>query len=279
MLLILAEQQQPPWEEFLYLEMLICLLLEQLYLLLPLNQQRHLEQLPLALQAAVPSVQQLRLLLLLLLLPLLLPLLPQKKRRRYQHQNLSVLREAAVVRGAVARSPENSLVGVGEARRKQERTVNRMTAVEKGKAFGSASTLVAQMGILLGMIVSNQSQPALVVASAASAISGSFGDAFSMYISETTAKVEQPLVPAVSVLITKLVIGAVYVALFFSVSNRSVLVPVAILLTLILLYYLSNMAYPDDTAKINTTFLQYTALTTCVVFVTSAFGYMIKRSF
>ena len=154
-----------------------------------------------------------------------------------------------------------------------------MTAVEKGKAFGSASTLVAQMGILLGMIVSNQSQPALVVASAASAISGSFGDAFSMYISETTAKVEQPLIPAVSVLITKLVIGAVYVSLFFSVSNRSVLVPVAILLTLILLYYLSNMAYPDDTAKINTTFLQYTALTTCVVFVTSAFGYMIKRSF
>ena len=107
-----------------------------------------------------------------------------------------------------------------------------MTAVDtaKGKAFGSASTLVAQMGILLGMIVSNQSQPALVVASAASAISGSFGDAFSMYISETTAKAESPLVPAVSVLITKLVIGAVYIGLFFSVSNRSVLIPVAILL-------------------------------------------------
>lgn len=156
-----------------------------------------------------------------------------------------------------------------------------MTAVDtaKGKAFGSASTLVAQMGILLGMIVSNQSQPALVVASAASAISGSFGDAFSMYISETTAKAESPLVPAVSVLITKLVIGAVYVGLFFSVSNRSMLIPVAILLTLVLLYYLSMLAYPEDNAKINTTFLQYTALTTCVVTITSAFGYMIKKSF
>ena len=166
-------------------------------------------------------------------------------------------------------------------RRKQERIVSRirMTAVEKGKAFGSASTLVAQMGILLGMVVSNQSQPALVVASAASAISGSFGDAFSMYISETTAKTQEPLVPAVSVLITKLVIGAVYVGLFFSVSNRSVLIPVATFLTLVLLYYLSMLAYPDDNAKINTTFLQYTALTTCVVTITSAFGFMIKKSF
>jgi len=153
-----------------------------------------------------------------------------------------------------------------------------MTAVEKGKAFGSASTLVAQMGILLGMVVSNQSQPALIVASAASAISGSFGDAFSMYISETTAKTQEPLVPAVSVLITKLVIGAVYVGLFFSVSNRPILIPLATLLTLVLLYYLSIMAYPADNSKINTTFLQYTALTTCVVFVTSAFGYMIRHS-
>ena len=170
-------------------------------------------------------------------------------------------------------------MAVGETKRKQERPVNRMTAVEKGKAFGSASTLVAQMGILLGMVVSNQSQPALVVASAASAISGSFGDAFSMYISETTAKADSPLIPAVSVLITKLVIGAVYVGLFFSVSKKSVLVPVAIFLTLVLLYYLSIMAYPDDNAKINRTFLQYTALTSCVVFVTSAFGFMIKNSF
>jgi len=154
-----------------------------------------------------------------------------------------------------------------------------MTSVEKGKAFGSASTLVAQMGILLGMIVSNQSQSALVVASAASAISGSFGDAFSMYISETTAKADSPVIPAVSVLITKLVIGAVYVTLFFSVSKRSVLIPLATSLTLILLYYLSIMAYPDDTTKINTTFIQYTVLTTCVVFVTSSFGYFIKNSF
>ena len=151
--------------------------------------------------------------------------------------------------------------------------------ISQGKAFGSASTLVAQMGILLGMLASNQPQSALVVASAASAISGSFGDAFSIYLSESAGKRDEPIVAAISVLITKLVIGAVYVALFFSVSNRSVLIPVAILLTLVLLYYLSMLAYPEDNAKINTTFLQYTALTTCVVFVTSAFGFMIKKSF
>ena len=151
--------------------------------------------------------------------------------------------------------------------------------ISQGKAFGSASTLVAQMGILLGMLASNQPQSALVVASAASAISGSFGDAFSIYVSEATGKRDDPLVAATSVLITKLVIGAVYVALFFSVSNRSMLIPVAIILTLVLLYYLSMLAYPEDTAKINTTFLQYTALTTCVVTITSAFGFMIKKSF
>jgi uncharacterized membrane protein len=97
-----------------------------------------------------------------------------------------------------------------------------------------------------------------------------------MYISETTAKAESPLIPAVSVLITKLVIGAVYVTLFFSVSKRSVLIPLATFLTLVLLYYLSMMAYPDDNTKINTTFIQYTVLTTCVVFVTSSFGYILR---
>lgn len=153
------------------------------------------------------------------------------------------------------------------------------TEVIQGKAFGSASTLVAQMGILLGMVVSNQSQPALIVASAASAISGSFGDAFSMYISESTAKRDNATTAASSVLITKLVIGAVYVSLFSLITNKSILIPVAILLTLVLLYYLSILAYDGDTKKVNTTFLQYTALTTCVVTITSAFGFMIKRSF
>ena len=153
-----------------------------------------------------------------------------------------------------------------------------MTAVEKGKAFGSASTLVAQMGILLGMVVSNQSQPALVVASAASAISGSFGDAFSMYISETTVKTQEPLVPAVSVLITKLVIGAVYVLLFAILGKSHYILAIAILLTLSLLYYLSMMAQ-GDYKNVNKTFLQYIVLTTLVVALTSSFGFAIRGAF
>ena len=154
-----------------------------------------------------------------------------------------------------------------------------MTAVEKGKAFGSASTLVAQMGILLGMVVSNQSQPALIVASAASAISGSFGDAFSMYISETTAKTQEPLVPAVSVLITKLVIGAVYVLLFAILGKSHYILLIAILLTLSLLYYLSTMVHDGDYKNVNRTFLQYIVLTTLVVALTSSFGFAIRGAF
>jgi len=56
-----------------------------------------------------------------------------------------------------------------------------MSAIQ-GSSFG-ANPLVAQMGILLGMLASQQSHTALLVASISSAISGSFGDAFSMYVS------------------------------------------------------------------------------------------------
>ena len=148
--------------------------------------------------------------------------------------------------------------------------------ISQGKAFGSASTLVAQMGILLGMLASNQPQSALVVASAASAISGSFGDAFSIYVSEATGKRDDPLVAATSVLITKLVIGAVYVLLFAILGKSHYILLIAILLTLSLLYYLSTMV---DGANVNRTFLQYIVLTTLVVTLTSSFGFAIRGVF
>lgn len=151
--------------------------------------------------------------------------------------------------------------------------------ISQGKAFGSASTLVAQMGILLGMLASNQPQSALVVASAASAISGSFGDAFSIYVSESTGKRDDPLIAATSVLITKLVIGAVYVLLFATLGKSHYILAIAILLTLSLLYYLSIMAHPTDNKNVNRTFLQYIVLTTLVVSLTSSFGFAIRGAF
>jgi len=150
--------------------------------------------------------------------------------------------------------------------------------ISQGKAFGSASTLVAQMGILLGMLASNQPQSALVVASAASAISGSFGDAFSIYVSESTGKRDDPLIAATSVLITKLVIGAVYVLLFATLGKSHYILLIAILLTLSLLYYLSLMAH-GDYKNVNRTFLQYIVLTTLVVALTSSFGFAIRGAF
>ena len=150
--------------------------------------------------------------------------------------------------------------------------------ISQGKAFGSASTLVAQMGILLGMLASNQPQSALVVASAASAISGSFGDAFSIYVSESAGKRDEPIVAATSVLITKLVIGAVYVLLFATLGKSHYILAIAILLTLFLLYYLSMMAN-EDYKNVNRTFLQYIVLTTLVVSLTSSFGFAIRGVF
>jgi hypothetical protein len=119
-LLIIVEQHQRHLEMQvrLYLEMLeTCLLLKQLYLALLLNQQRHLEQLPLALQAVVPSVQLLRLRLRLLLL--------KRRRKQHQHQNLSVLRREKRAAAVVARAdPENSTVAAGVIR-KQERIASK----------------------------------------------------------------------------------------------------------------------------------------------------------
>ena len=151
--------------------------------------------------------------------------------------------------------------------------------ISQGKAFGSASTLVAQMGILLGMLASNQPQSALVVASAASAISGSLGDAFSIYVSESTGKRDDPLIAATSVLITKLVIGAVYVLLFATLGKSQYILAIAILLTLFLLYYLSTMANPTDYKNVNRTFLQYVLLTSIVVSITSFFGFAVRGVF
>jgi hypothetical protein len=151
-----------------------------------------------------------------------------------------------------------------------------MSGVLQGRAFGSASTLVAQMGILLGMLVSNQTQSALIVASASSAISGSFGDAFSIFISETTGKRDDPLDAASSVLITKLVIGAVYVSIFMLFGNSKFTLVIATLLTLFLLYYLSIVASPTE---VNKTFIQFVTLTLVVVAITSSFGYAVRSSF
>ena len=148
--------------------------------------------------------------------------------------------------------------------------------ISQGKAFGSASTLVAQMGILLGMLASNQPQSALVVASAASAISGSFGDSFSIYVSETTAQRDSPITAATSVLITKLVIGAVYVLLFATLGKSQYILPIATLLTLSLLYYLSIMTDGKNTYK---TFVQYIVLTVLVISLTSFFGFAIRGAF
>jgi hypothetical protein len=148
--------------------------------------------------------------------------------------------------------------------------------ISQGKAFGSASTLVAQMGILLGMLASNQPQSALVVASAASAISGSFGDSFSIYVSETTAQRDSPITAATSVLITKLVIGAVYVLLFATLGKSKYILPIATLLTLSLLYYLSIMTDGKNTYK---TFAQYIVLTALVITLTSFFGFAIRGAF
>ena len=148
--------------------------------------------------------------------------------------------------------------------------------ISQGKAFGSASTLVAQMGILLGMLASNQPQAALVVASAASAISGSFGDSFSIYVSETTAKRDSPITAATSVLITKLVIGAVYVLLFATLGKSKYILPIATLLTLSLLYYLSVMTDGENTYK---TFVQYIVLTVLVICLTSFFGFAVRGAF
>lgn len=154
---------------------------------------------------------------------------------------------------------------------------------EAGAAFGAASTLVAQLGILLGMTVSGQPQSALVVASAASAVSGSFGDAFSMFVSESTAqRSETALSSGLAVLFSKLALGAVFVVVYLLVPNRSVVVPAAAVLSMVLLYYLSTLMVrgkPDAEKEVLPTFGYYVALTGAVVATTSGFGYLVRRFF
>lgn len=149
-----------------------------------------------------------------------------------------------------------------------------------GSSFGAASTLVAQMGILLGMVVGGQPQSALVVASAASAVSGSFGDAFSMFVSESTAKRnESAQQAAVAVLLSKLGLGAIFVLIYTLVPDRTLVVPLAIILSMSLLFVLSNVMVVDKSESVLPTFMRYVSLTVAVVAVTSAFGYGVKRYF
>lgn len=154
---------------------------------------------------------------------------------------------------------------------------------DPGSAFGAASTLVAQLGILLGMTVSGQTQTALVVAAASSAVSGSFGDAFSMYVSESAAlRRETAISSGLAVLFSKLALGAVFVLMYLFVSNRTFVVPLAILFSMVLLYHLSGvMVRGEDDAgsKRLPTFGRYVALTMSVVAFTSLFGYAVKQWF
>lgn len=139
-----------------------------------------------------------------------------------------------------------------------------MSAVQ-GSSFGATSTLVAQMGILLGMVASQQSHTALLVASISSAISGSFGDAFSMYVSESSVK-REPLFPALSVLSTKLGLGFLYACLFYFFRKPFPLILSASLLTLLLLWFLSSSVHE---------FGVYISLTAVVVGITAFIGSLI----
>jgi hypothetical protein len=146
-----------------------------------------------------------------------------------------------------------------------------------GRAFGVASTVVAQMGILLGMVSSQQPQLALIIASSASAISGSFGDAFSMFVSESTAK-REAYDSASSVFNTKITVGLVYVAIFMFFKNPTHSVMLATLLSLSLIYFISLQIVEADPSKsLTTVFGNYVGLTTTVVLVTSTVGFFIRR--
>ena len=153
-----------------------------------------------------------------------------------------------------------------------------MDTLYPGIAFGAASTLVAQMGILLGMIVSKQTPLALIVASAASAISGSFGDAFSLYISESTANRESSaILSSIAVLFSKLLLGALYVGLFYLLQNSpNYAIGSASFLTISLLAILSKLATKNDPNKFWNIYSIYILLTVLVVATTSLFGYWIR---
>jgi hypothetical protein len=150
-----------------------------------------------------------------------------------------------------------------------------------GSAFGAASTLVAQLGILLGMLVSRQGILPLTVAAASSAVSGSFGDAFSMYVSETTAG-REALSAASDVLFSKLTIGAIFILFYLLIGNHpTLLLLFSICFSLLLLGFLSNTIAKAEEEKYGKSslliFLQFTALTVAVVATTTSIGYILKK--
>ena len=147
---------------------------------------------------------------------------------------------------------------------------------KSGRAFGLASTVVAQMGILLGMVSSQQPQMALVIASSASAISGSFGDAFSMFVSESTAK-REAYASATSVFNTKITVGLIYIAIFMFFKNPTHSVFIATLVSLFLIYFISvQIVDADHTKSLTSVFGNYVGLTTTVVLITSTLGFFIR---
>jgi len=146
----------------------------------------------------------------------------------------------------------------------------------EGAAFGATSTLVAQLGILVGMVASNQPHSALVVASAVSAFSGSLGDAFSMFISKSTAGSASAEI-TMSVLISKLALGAVYTALFYFFGKTPrVALAVSTVLTLILLALLSRAMTASLNQSAELIFAEILGLTLLVVGATSSFGFLVR---
>ena len=132
----------------------------------------------------------------------------------------------------------------------------------QGSSFGATSTLVAQMGILLGMITSKQPHTALLVAAISSAASGSFGDAFSMYVSESSVN-REPMFTSLYVLLSKLAIGSLYIGIFLLFKKPETLLISASILTCILLILLSNTLVQ---------FSLYLLLTILVVIITASLG-------
>lgn len=164
-------------------------------------------------------------------------------------------------------------------------------SLDAGSAFGSASTLVAQLGILFGMLASKQPLLPLIVAAASSAVSGSFGDAFSMFVSETTASSPRAIQTSLSVFLSKLVLGAIFILAYSIIGNKPpLLLLFAITFSTILLVLLSY-TIPDTPEVCKGTlqslcvstgagkhlskprvFLCFTVLIACVVTVTSTVG-------
>lgn len=146
----------------------------------------------------------------------------------------------------------------------------------EGAAFGATSTLVAQLGILVGMVASDQSHSALVIASAISAFSGSLGDAFSMFISKSTAG-DNAADATTSVLISKLALGAAYTALFYFFGKTpKVALALASLLTLLLLGGLSRSMTASLHQSAELVFAEILGLTLLVVAATSTFGFLVR---